>query len=214
MAVPSRTVPARPRRRTQRERSEATSGDLLDAARELFARDGYAATSLEAVCERAGVSKGGLYHHFRNKEDLFRVVCAAEQKRLAAAVSAAYRATPDDSWLAVYEGCRAFLEASMDPAVQRITLLDAPGALDGSVLREIRSGCQDLMKAAVERAVSECRIARRPVEPLATLLYGGICEAAMAIARSPRQEELRRETLGELRSFLAALAVEAAALAR
>ena len=46
-------VPARQARRTQAERTEATTGALVDAARELFAKDGYAATSLDAVAAKA-----------------------------------------------------------------------------------------------------------------------------------------------------------------
>ncbi|KRV46514.1 TetR family transcriptional regulator [Wenjunlia vitaminophila] len=206
------TVSRHPRipRRTQRERSEATAADLVNAARELFAQDGYAATSLEAVCERARVSKGALYHHFKNKEELFRVVCAGEQERIAAAVAAAYRASQDDSWSAVFEGCRAFLEVSMDPAVQQITQLDAPSALGWLVLREIRSGCFDLVRAAVARAMDEGRIAARPVDPLATILYGSICESAMALARceEDQQDRLHRETLEELRLLFTALSVD------
>ena len=51
-------------RRTQAERTEATTSALVDAARELFARDGYDATSLDAVAARAKVTKGAVYHHF------------------------------------------------------------------------------------------------------------------------------------------------------
>ena len=45
-------------RRTQAERTEATTAALVAAARELFARDGYDATSLDAVAARAGVTNG------------------------------------------------------------------------------------------------------------------------------------------------------------
>ncbi|HEX2087871.1 MAG TPA: helix-turn-helix domain-containing protein, partial [Solirubrobacteraceae bacterium] len=57
--------------RTQKERSEATTSELVEAARALFAADGYAATSLDDVVRRAGVTKGALYHHFGGKRDLF-----------------------------------------------------------------------------------------------------------------------------------------------
>src|SRR6266576_3689600 len=66
---------------TQQQRSEATTGALVEAARELFAQDGYAAASLDAVVAKAGVTKGALYHHFAGKRELFAAVFAEEQRR-------------------------------------------------------------------------------------------------------------------------------------
>src|ERR1700704_452027 len=56
------------------EYTEATRRALLDAAADLFATSGYAATSIEDVVSRARVTRGALYHHFRSKEDLFEAV--------------------------------------------------------------------------------------------------------------------------------------------
>src|SRR5579885_2563889 len=43
---------------------------VLDAAVELFATQGYSATSVSQVIERAGLTKGGFYHHFASKDEL------------------------------------------------------------------------------------------------------------------------------------------------
>ncbi len=48
---------------------------ILVSAAKNFAKKGYAATSLKDIALTAKVSKGGLYHHFSNKEDLFVAVC-------------------------------------------------------------------------------------------------------------------------------------------
>ncbi len=48
---------------------------ILVSAAKNFAKKGYAGTSLKDIALTAKVSKGGLYHHFSNKEDLFFVVC-------------------------------------------------------------------------------------------------------------------------------------------
>jgi len=47
---------------------------MLEAAKELFLRDGYEQTSIDAILERSGGSKATLYNYFPTKEDLFRVV--------------------------------------------------------------------------------------------------------------------------------------------
>lgn len=55
-------------------RKDARPGELLDAALELFVEKGYAATRLDDVAARAGVSKGTLYLYFACKDDLFKAV--------------------------------------------------------------------------------------------------------------------------------------------
>jgi len=192
-------------RRTQQQRSEATTGELLAAARSLFAADGYAATSLDAVAAAAGVTKGALYHHFAGKRELFRAVYEAEQRRLGEMESRAY-ARKRDPWDAFYAACRAFLEASLDPGVQRITLLDAPSALGWEAMREIEAGSLAMMTKALQEAIDAGCIAPRPVEPLARILFGAICETAMTTARSQNRHATSRRMLKELRTVLDALA--------
>ena len=55
-------------------RKDARPQELLEAAIDLFVERGYAATRLEDVARRAGVSKGTLYLYFENKEELFKAV--------------------------------------------------------------------------------------------------------------------------------------------
>lgn len=54
---------------------------ILDAARELFLRDGFSATSMDAVAKVAGVSKATVYAHFSSKEELFAAMTEAECRR-------------------------------------------------------------------------------------------------------------------------------------
>jgi AcrR family transcriptional regulator len=199
---------AAPSGRRQRERSDATVEDLLTAARELFAADGYAATSLDAVCDRAGVTKGALYHHFSGKQQLFSAVYAREQDHLNARITAAYAEAADDPWEAVYQGSRAYLEASLDPGVQRITLLDAPGALGWELTHELGDNCRALTLRGVERAIRRGAVAPQAAEPLASMLYGGLSESAMAVVRSADPGAALAETLAGLRLMFDALAAE------
>lgn len=51
---------------------------ILDAARDLFTRDGFSGTSMDAVAKAAAVSKATIYAHFSSKEELFGAMMSAE----------------------------------------------------------------------------------------------------------------------------------------
>jgi AcrR family transcriptional regulator len=57
-------------------------GEILRAAAELFMEFGYAATSIEAVADKLGATKGRIYHHYRSKADLFLDVQVAAMNRM------------------------------------------------------------------------------------------------------------------------------------
>src|ERR1700716_826624 len=109
-------------RRTQAERRETTRAALLAAARELFAERGYADVGTEEIVQRAGVTRGALYHHFRGgKEDLFRAVLVEISAETARRVTR-QALEQQDPWDALVVGIDAFLDACATPEVQRIVL--------------------------------------------------------------------------------------------
>jgi TetR/AcrR family acrAB operon transcriptional repressor len=61
-------------KRTKEEALE-TRNQLLDAAENVFHRDGYARTTFDAIAEEARLTRGAIYWHFRNKSDLFNTLC-------------------------------------------------------------------------------------------------------------------------------------------
>jgi AcrR family transcriptional regulator len=194
-------------RRTQRERSEATTGEILDGARRLFASDGYQSTSLDDIAEAAAVTKGAIYHHFSGKPDLFRAVFEREEQRLAEQSGQAY-ASKEDPWDGFYEGCRVWLDAATDPGVQQIIFLDAPAVLGWETVRAIDSDyALALMTAALEASMDAGRIPRRPVRPLAHILFGAMTEASLLLAatKGGEVEKEKKRVLSELRSLLQAL---------
>ncbi len=190
-------VPTKQARRTQAERTEATTTALVDAARELFAQDGYAATSLDAVAAKARVTKGAVYHHFEGKQQLFEAVFAREVERLAAVLPAVY-ASKQDPWEAFEASCRAFLAECLEPGLQRIMLLDALAAMGWDGVRRVEAPLLEMMEVAITRAVKAGRIAPRPAGPLAHFLYGALCETSMNVARADNQNAAYRKAVTEL----------------
>jgi AcrR family transcriptional regulator len=61
-------------------RSEHTRRQVLDAALELFSHQGYRATGVKEIAEAAGVSTGNVYHHFPDKEAIFRTLLEEYQQ--------------------------------------------------------------------------------------------------------------------------------------
>jgi AcrR family transcriptional regulator len=59
------------KRKTQTERREETREEVLAAAARVFAKRGFHATSLEAIAEEDGFSRGAVYYNFADKEELF-----------------------------------------------------------------------------------------------------------------------------------------------
>ena len=66
--------------------AKTSRGEILQAAAELFMEFGYAATSIDAVAERLGATKGRIYHHYRSKADLYFDVQVAAMNRITEVV--------------------------------------------------------------------------------------------------------------------------------
>ena len=56
---------------------------ILDSALEVFGAEGYDGASMNAICTRAGISKGIIYHYFAGKEDLYLSCCRESTQKMA-----------------------------------------------------------------------------------------------------------------------------------
>jgi AcrR family transcriptional regulator len=185
--------------RTQAERTASTRRALLDAGRALFAANGYADTPREEIVERAGVTRGALHHHFGRKQDLFQAVFEDLEEDIGARVmEAAVRAAPDDPMAQLRLGCQAFLDAALDPAVQRIVLLDAPSVLGWEGWREVeaRHGL-GMVTEAIRAVMAAGQIDEQPVEPLAHIVLAALNEAALLVAGAD-DPKATRITVGQM----------------
>ena len=193
----------------QAERSVATRKALVDVARRLFAKRGYADVGTEEIVRRAGVTRGALYHHFSGKEDLFRAVAEQveeEMTRKSAEAALAHQ----DPWEQQRAGWDAFLDACLDPAVQRIILLDAPSVLGPKAWREIASKYGlALVQFGIQSLIDAGLIAKQPVDPLAHLVIGALSEAAVVIAQAEDTEAARTEMGAALERLMTGLRIDA-----
>ena len=192
------------RRRTQADRSAATRAALVKAARELFADRGFAATSRDEIAERAGVTRGALYHHFESKTAVAAgVVAALEVELVERVVTAAAEA--DDVRTQLHLACRAYMDAAADPTIARI-LADAPAILGVAACRQLDAeSCLPLLEDGFARAASEG--VEVPGDPAvaAALLLGFLNEAAGLIAAAPFNRARRDAVTATVDAFLSKL---------
>ena len=166
----------------QAQRRAATSEAILDAARRLFGIEGFAATTMDAIAEGAGVAKGAVYHHFRTKEALFETVFELVSRDLVAEIDRTARAEKD-VLAAMVAGTQHYFAATAKGPTGQIILRDGPAVLGWERWREIDARhFGGKMPRALTAAMEAGLIAQQPVEPLARLLLGAVTEAAVACA--------------------------------
>lgn len=184
-----------PSRRTQAERTAATRARLLAAGRTLFATEGYAGVSTQAIVDAAGVTRGALYHQFGDKAGLFAAVYEdVEAELVTAIVTRIGTEAPASQLEAMRLGARLFLEECSAPRVQRIVLIDAPSVLGWAQWREVglRYGL-GVIEAMLGQAIADDAIPDQPTRPTAHVLLGALDEAALFIARADDRDTAREQ---------------------
>jgi len=178
---------------TQFDRSRATRGSLIAAARELFVDQGFEGTSIEAVVRQAGVTRGAFYHHFKDKTALFAAVVVEVERGLIDRLEAS-PPPQGDPFVKLAYGIDTFFERCLDPAVGQIVLLEGPRILGwgrwSSIEREFGRA---LVELPLQEAEQRGLLRPVPYDTLAHVLFGVLVEGAMLMASSADPYETRAE---------------------
>jgi AcrR family transcriptional regulator len=174
---------------------EDTRRALIAAARDLFATVGFQATLTEEIVRQAGLTRGALYHHFRDKEDLFHAVfeeVAAEVER-----SLIHRSTspdPASAWDLFQANSEVHLEAATKNAAYRqIVLIDGPAVLGWGAWSDRQDGPLAKITEYLADAVEEGVLEPLPAEAMAHLLGAVGTGAVMYVALAKDHERARRD---------------------
>jgi AcrR family transcriptional regulator len=191
-------------------RREAHADDtrraLLAAARRVFARRGYKATSLDDIAERARLTKGALYHHFDSKAALLEAVYVEIEGELAARVVAAMTTAGDDAWATMLAALDAFFAASTEPEYIQIVLRDAPHVLGKRHGREIDQAIGlGLVVELVTQLIARGLFRPLPITPTARVLLAAASEVAISIAEAAEPEVARREGMAVILALVEGL---------
>ena len=142
---------------------------------------------------------------------MFSAVFDLEQQKLAQMIgeAAGAAALAVGVWDGMLAASNAFLDACLDPAVQRIVLIDALAVLGWERWREIDAKYNlRLVIAALQVAMDQGIIARGPVDSLAYLLMGAVTEAAIFIAHADDKPAARREVGHNVEQLLSGLRID------
>lgn len=196
------------------EKGRATRDALVAAARDLFGQHGYDATSIEAILTAAGVARGALYHHFSTKAELFDAVLDRETATLADAAAQAARPVRDPLE-SLRAGCDTYLRQALDPAVQRIVLIDPPAVVGWARWRELdHKHTLGGLTISIRRLADAGRADPDEVDMLAHVVLAAVAEIALFVATAPKPKTALRSGKRTLDTVLTRLFGEPSATTR
>lgn len=123
-------------RRTQAERRAETRTLLMGTARRLFLEKGYDRTGMPELVKEAGLTRGALYHHFEDKEHLFRTIAEEDAQAIGRHIDEKTRDIEDPDQ-AMEIGTQAYFDAMAVPGRATILLALAPAVLGAKQARAL-----------------------------------------------------------------------------
>lgn len=165
---------------TQAERRAATRAKLISAARQRFARDGYDNTHTNDILADTGLSRGALYHHFQNKQELFEAVfVAVSDESINYAVTQSRQG--GSALQNLIAACLAWLRAVRRPGVASILLDQGPQVLGWQRARDLEAATSlALMQQGLQGAVEADEVQVSSTELTARLINAALAEVALA----------------------------------
>jgi AcrR family transcriptional regulator len=174
------------------EYADATREALLEAARELFTSDGYSQVSIEAIAQKARVTRGAFYHHFADKAGLLDALVVALQADATRRVRASTAAAPPSR--RVKAGIAAFLEICCEPAYRHLVLETAVAVLGADRCREIEeTSTFGLLTAALQTQAEPGSSAAKNLQLATRMLGRMICESAQLIDTAADREAFKAD---------------------
>lgn len=185
MSVTSATRPSTRVPGTQRVKSAATRAALIAAGRERFGSVGYYGTGTHDLVALASVTRGALYHHFGDKQDLFEAVFLQMDEELNRAAHAAVAPLSGDTWRQLLTAMETYLRLRAESReAQRILLLDGPAVLGWERWRELQASSIQGMVQTLWMLMDQSVIEKGSPETLALLIFAAMNEAALSIAHA------------------------------
>jgi TetR/AcrR family acrAB operon transcriptional repressor len=185
--------------RRTREEALATREELLDAAERVFRRRGVGHTSLAEVADAAGVTRGAIYWHFKDKADLFQALVRRVEMPMNAAMEEMDRASVTDPLGAVRElaihALQNLASSARTQAVFDVAFLRCEYTQDLAPVRarqlDDRKVCVRRCEAALDQAVARRQLpAGTDTRMAAQGLYAFVTGLMRSWVETPKQFDL------------------------
>lgn len=185
------------------DKRQATRERIVQATRELVTERGYDAVSTTEVLARAGVSRGGLYHHFDGRQELMAAVLEAVERDLILRLAAVVADAPDPL-SAICSGSQWYLdECVRSVELQRVGLLDGRKELGWEKWREtVAPYGLSMLSQALAEAMKASQIERADPTALAHLILAALHEASAIIVGASDKEAERVRTGGAVANLI------------
>lgn len=183
---------------------------LIAAMRCLVLSKGFPATTVDEVCDRAGVTKGSFYHHFQSKEDLCVAALNAYHSDVVAAFSGGGWAGIEDPWLRLREFLRQCADVLTGPVMVdgcMLGTLSLDLAESSPAIRELLSGMFDELRDLAGGLITQAAD-HRGVEIDADRLgdhFLALIEGSIILAKARDDQAVRRHSMELFSEHLALL---------
>ena len=165
---------------TQQRRArekEALRQEILDAARELFVKEGYENVSMRRVAEKIEYSPTTIYLYFEDKAALLYAICEETFAKLAKRMETITRDS-DDPIVSLKSGCRAYVDFGLkNPNHYKVTFINHPQHPrdDQRHMKEASMGmkCYGYLRAGVEACIRSKRFRATDVEAVTQVIWAG-----------------------------------------
>ncbi|MFP5264645.1 MAG: TetR/AcrR family transcriptional regulator [Blastocatellia bacterium] len=165
-----------PKQRREREK-ETLRQDILDAARDLFVKEGYENVSMRRIAEKIEYSPTTIYLYFEDKASLLFAICDETFAKLAKRMESIVKEN-DDPVEALKRGCRAYVEFGLKyPNHYRVTFINHPQLHLGAdhYLRDGSMGMKayNCLRAGVEKCIKQKRFRESDVDTVTQMIWAG-----------------------------------------
>ncbi len=186
--------------RKTREKEELKQ-QILDAARELFVRDGYESVSMRKIADKIEYSPAAIYTYFKDKDEILDCICEETFVHLHVHKLAAVHEMKGDALEALKKGMETYIRFGLDhPEHYIVTFILKAPLYEKQGRRETRKAiagqqCFNDLRNALRRCIEEGKIKNADLEETSQALWAGIHGLTSLLITRPGFPFVERERL-------------------